>query len=56
MVSKRKEGLRGEEWRKEAGDDASSAGEKEEEESRWLRRKKSGINKWAQVLSKIRVI
>ena len=45
VVSRGKEGLRGEEWRKEAGDRAPSAGEEEEEEeeeeSNSLRRKKS---------------
>lgn len=41
VPSRWKEGLRGEEWRKEAGDGASSAEqEEEEEESRRLRRKK----------------
>lgn len=43
VASRVKEGLRGEEWRKEAGDWASSAVEEEEEEveSKSLTRKKN---------------
>lgn len=41
VASKVKEGLSGEEWRKEAGDWASSAVEEEEVESKSLTRKKN---------------